>query len=60
MADVPADLDDLILSMLAKVPGQRPNGAAEIGWRLARIDRRRQGPPLLGTAQLRSAMRSQL
>ena len=60
MTDVPADLDELILSMLAKAPAQRPSGAAEIGWRLARIERRRQGPPPLGTAQLRSAMRSQL
>lgn len=60
MAEVPADLDQLILSMLAKRPGHRPCGAAEIGWRLARIERQRQGPPPLGTAQLRSAMRSQL
>ena len=59
MADVPGDLDDLILSMLAKLPAHRPSGAAEIGWRLARIERRRQGPPTPGTAQLRSAMRNQ-
>jgi serine/threonine protein kinase len=39
-ADVPGQLDDLVMSMLAKTPAHRPDSATEVGWRLANIARR--------------------
>ena len=42
IADVPSRLDDLILSMLEKLPERRPDDAAEIGRRLGEIARRAQ------------------
>jgi serine/threonine-protein kinase len=39
-ADVPGQLDDLVISMLAKTPAHRPDSATEVGWRLANIARR--------------------
>ena len=39
-ADVPGQLDDLVMSMLAKTPARRPESATEVGWRLANIARR--------------------
>ena len=34
IADVPSQLEDLVMSMLAKTPARRPDSAAEIGGRL--------------------------
>ena len=45
IADVPSRLDDLILSMLAKLPMRRPDDAAEIGRRLGDIARRAAPAP---------------
>ena len=42
IADVPSRLDDMILSMLEKLPERRPDDAAEIGRRLSEIARRAQ------------------
>ena len=42
IADVPSRLDDLILSMLEKLPEHRLDDAAEIGRRLGEIARRAQ------------------
>lgn len=42
IADVPSRLDDLILSMLEKLPERRPDDAAEVGRRLGEIARRAQ------------------
>jgi eukaryotic-like serine/threonine-protein kinase len=39
-AEVPGQLDDLVMSMLAKTPAQRPENVTEVGWRLANIARR--------------------
>jgi serine/threonine protein kinase len=39
-ADVPGQLDNLVMSMLAKAPAQRPDNVTEVGWRLAAIARR--------------------
>jgi serine/threonine protein kinase len=45
IADVPGRLDDLILSMLAKAPSQRPVDAVEVSRRIAEIARRRRYTP---------------
>ena len=37
--DVPGQLDDLVMSMLAKTPAHRPDSVTEVGWRLANIAR---------------------
>ena len=42
IADVPGQLEDLIMSMLAKLPTHRPARAAEIGQRLESIAWRMQ------------------
>jgi serine/threonine protein kinase len=42
IADVPSQLEDLVMSMLAKAPAHRPDSAAEIGQRLTNIARRAQ------------------
>ena len=42
IADVPSQLEDLVMSMLAKEPARRPDSAAEIGGRLANVARRIQ------------------
>ncbi len=42
IADVPSQLEDLVMSMLAKAPARRPDSAADIGGRLANIARRIQ------------------
>ena len=42
IADVPGQLEDLVMSMLAKMLSRRPDSAAEIGGRLASIARRMQ------------------
>jgi len=39
-AEVPGQLDDLVMSMLAKSPAHRPDNVTEVGWRLANIARR--------------------
>ena len=39
-AEVPGQLDDLVMSMLAKSPAHRPDNVTEVGWRLASIARR--------------------
>jgi serine/threonine protein kinase len=46
IADVPSRLDDLILSMLEKLPERRPDDAAQIGRRLGEIARRAQQVPV--------------
>ena len=48
IADVPSRLDDLIMSMLEKLPSRRPDDAAEVGRRLGDIARRAQ--PAAGVA----------
>jgi len=42
IADVPCQLEDLVMSMLAKAPARRPGSAAEVGGRLANVARRMQ------------------
>ena len=42
IADVPGQLEDLVMSMLAKTPAHRPDSAIEVGQRLASIARRTQ------------------
>jgi serine/threonine protein kinase len=45
VADLPCALEALLLQMLAKRPEDRPGSAAEVGWRLGRIARRRAAEP---------------